>query len=512
MASTNSKVNVTKAQSENHKRILQQLLRLDDNRRCADCNARGPTWASVNLGVFVCLNCSGVHRSLGTHMSKVRSTTLDTWLPEQVAFVEVMGNRKANLFWEAELPVGFHRPFEGDMEGLKNFIGNKYRDQAYAMRTWDKSPSIDNYTFHPFMTQVGGAEANTANSVPVSPPTSPPPESSSTPVTNGVSSTVAKALAPPSGGGQKRAAEQFSRATTTPAEPAQLFDLLSMDEAPPTAPAAPSQAATSGDDGGWAAFAEGSGAPAAVPTAEEEDPWDAFQTAMSNPPAQASYRADPGQYPSALTHQQPAAFLSHSSAAAAAVDLFQGLETHIASRPATQPHPGTHSQPSVSFEPSQLNLSQLLLTDPFAKSGGNPGFANFPPSQSEPVFQSRAQSAPSHDNSFIANFPEPQPAAQQPAAVQQGRHAHKKSADDILRMFDKPAASQPYGAGAGGFSPSQQGQAMYPPSGLGLAMKEPHGAAAALPRPAGSNAGYMQSPSNAPAAAATAHHGGLSFF
>lgn len=111
------------------------------------------------------------------------------------------------------------------------------RDQAYAMRTWDKSPSIDNYTFHPFMTQVGGAEANTANSVPVSPPTSPPPESSSTPVTNGVSSTVAKALAPPSGGGQKRAAEQFSRATTTPAEPAQLFDLLSMDEVSAARPA-----------------------------------------------------------------------------------------------------------------------------------------------------------------------------------------------------------------------------------------------------------------------------------
>lgn len=147
MASTNSKVNVTKAQSENHKRILQQLLRLDDNRRCADCNARGPTWASVNLGVFVCLNCSGVHRSLGTHMSKVRSTTLDTWLPEQVAFVEVMGNRKANLFWEAELPVGFHRPFEGDMEGLKNFIGNKYRctpgagPQIYTTHRDESSPS-----------------------------------------------------------------------------------------------------------------------------------------------------------------------------------------------------------------------------------------------------------------------------------------------------------------------------------------------------------------------------------
>ena len=95
--------------------------------RCADCQARGPTWASVNLGVFVCLNCSGVHRSLGVDISKVRSTTLDTWLPEQVAFVQSMGNRRANLFWEGRLPGHFRRPAEGDMSSLRHFISDKYR-------------------------------------------------------------------------------------------------------------------------------------------------------------------------------------------------------------------------------------------------------------------------------------------------------------------------------------------------------------------------------------------------
>lgn len=55
----NDKLSVSAQQNERHKAILSTLLRQEDNRRCADCGSRGPTWASVNLGVFVCLNCSG---------------------------------------------------------------------------------------------------------------------------------------------------------------------------------------------------------------------------------------------------------------------------------------------------------------------------------------------------------------------------------------------------------------------------------------------------------------------
>jgi len=55
----NGKSSVTAAQNDLHRAILRELLRQEPNRRCADCGSRGPTWASVNLGVFVCLNCSG---------------------------------------------------------------------------------------------------------------------------------------------------------------------------------------------------------------------------------------------------------------------------------------------------------------------------------------------------------------------------------------------------------------------------------------------------------------------
>lgn len=187
----NLKTHVSKEQNERHKRILSQLLKLEENRKCADCGSRGPTWASVNLGVFVCLNCSGaqarrtgrggaaggaaftcarrlvrlqkdkqpllcplffyagVHRSLGVHNSKVRSTNLDTWLPEQVAFVQAMGNAKGNAFWEANLPRDFRRPPEQDMEALRAFITDKYINKLYALRDYREPPNIDNYSTHP---------------------------------------------------------------------------------------------------------------------------------------------------------------------------------------------------------------------------------------------------------------------------------------------------------------------------------------------------------------------------
>ena len=54
------------------------------NRLCADCGSPDPDWASLNLGILICIECSGVHRQLGVHISKVRSCTLDVkvWEPQ----------------------------------------------------------------------------------------------------------------------------------------------------------------------------------------------------------------------------------------------------------------------------------------------------------------------------------------------------------------------------------------------------------------------------------------------
>ncbi|XKL59477.1 hypothetical protein PGB90_000493 [Kerria lacca] len=65
-------------------RLLNEMLKDDDNKYCVDCDAKGPRWASWNIGIFLCIRCAGIHRKLGVHISKVKSVNLDTWTPQQV--------------------------------------------------------------------------------------------------------------------------------------------------------------------------------------------------------------------------------------------------------------------------------------------------------------------------------------------------------------------------------------------------------------------------------------------
>lgn len=68
-----------------------------------------PDWASLNLGVLMCIECSGIHRQLGTHISRVRSLDLDEWPPGHLAVMVALGNRLANTVWEATKP-GARKP------------------------------------------------------------------------------------------------------------------------------------------------------------------------------------------------------------------------------------------------------------------------------------------------------------------------------------------------------------------------------------------------------------------
>ncbi|CAN8274324.1 unnamed protein product [Cochlearia groenlandica] len=115
------------------KRRIRDLLTQSDNRFCADCGAPDPKWASANIGVFICLKCCGVHRSLGTHVSKVLSVTLDEWSEEEVdSMIEIGGNASANSIYEAFVPEGCSKPRpDASHDQRTRFIRSKYEFQEF---------------------------------------------------------------------------------------------------------------------------------------------------------------------------------------------------------------------------------------------------------------------------------------------------------------------------------------------------------------------------------------------
>ena len=121
---------------ENPARLLQLVREADQgNCWCADCGSGIKTeWVSINLGIVLCIECSGIHRSLGTHITKVRSLTLDTtsFSTDIVELLLQVGNRVSNMVWEATLdPVKKPGPAMSREQRLR-FITAKYVDKEYV--------------------------------------------------------------------------------------------------------------------------------------------------------------------------------------------------------------------------------------------------------------------------------------------------------------------------------------------------------------------------------------------
>ncbi|XP_074839980.1 arf-GAP with dual PH domain-containing protein 1-like isoform X1 [Carettochelys insculpta] len=111
---------------------LVDVWRRPENALCADCQKPDPDWASYTLGVFICLNCSGIHRNI-PNISKVKSLRMDHWDEAQVQFLEQHGNAAAKATYEAHIPIYYYQPTHADCQVLREqWIRAKYERKEFT--------------------------------------------------------------------------------------------------------------------------------------------------------------------------------------------------------------------------------------------------------------------------------------------------------------------------------------------------------------------------------------------
>uniref|UniRef100_A0A2K6EM34 ArfGAP with SH3 domain, ankyrin repeat and PH domain 1 n=1 Tax=Propithecus coquereli TaxID=379532 RepID=A0A2K6EM34_PROCO len=122
------------------KAIIEDVQRLPGNDVCCDCGSSEPTWLSTNLGILTCIECSGIHREMGVHISRIQSLELDKLGTSELLLAKNVGNNSFNDIMEANLPSPSPKPTpSSDMTVRKEYITAKYVDHRFSRKTCSTS-------------------------------------------------------------------------------------------------------------------------------------------------------------------------------------------------------------------------------------------------------------------------------------------------------------------------------------------------------------------------------------
>jgi len=136
---------------KNAKVLREQIAKIPENKRCADCTAKGPVYANTTFNTFVCTACSGIHREFN---HRVKSISMASFKPDEVKGLLEGGNAVARQHWMARWSASdFPEPDPGDPERLRQFIRLKYIDKKWIAgggstttpkKTSNKTKEVDN--------------------------------------------------------------------------------------------------------------------------------------------------------------------------------------------------------------------------------------------------------------------------------------------------------------------------------------------------------------------------------
>jgi stromal membrane-associated protein len=422
----------------NDRQRAQQIKRLEaclakpENRECFDCCALRPRWASTNLGIFICMRCAGIHRSLGVHISKVKSINMDKWEEDMIRSCETIGNGPVGKFkYEANLPAGYSKPkMNTEDREVDRQIRLKFESKLYYPRP-DQSPP------------TGGPTAAAA-AVPA-----PPKEAHVTAtVTTGGGGKVVQAVAvdEPDLFGEFASARagagnpQFS--TEPAAKPASSNNATDFFGGGQNAPAPKPQASVVDP------FADAGGpvqqASRPSPPPQQQSQPDFFGSAAAKPaqpdffgaaaqappqPPQQHYQQQPQYQQPPLPPQQPQQGTLDFFGAGGQQQAYQQAtpaQQYHQYQQQQQQHPPQHHQPAMSSSPQQGYSSMYRAQDPAPKQ------APAGPDPFAALATERPKTPPKHHHYQSSAAPAPAPAPAPVAAAQPPAKKPAASLDDLF--------------------------------------------------------------------------------